>query len=241
MKTACDANRDGSVTTTKNDEATTWEAAVTKVATKWSLKTSSNADNVVALANLATINSSIDSIAGTLDAVSDPVGSLIATLSTKTTAKGTAQTNWDTVNGQHTQATTDLGRGNALLATLTAARTPLDEDVVVKAYLEGIQLDLKTAQEEAKTAANANLDDLSDLVDRAQATVDRAQITMDFYQGLLDSATANKAAADQDVTDHATAIADVAASIAAAEAKLVIAVSECKSLGYEKAQEALKA
>lgn len=160
LKTACDAARDGSITTTKNDEATTWEAAVTKVATKWSLKTSSNAENVVALANLATINASITSIDGTLDAVSDPVGALISTLSSKTSAKDTAQTNWDTVNGQLTQATTDLGRGNTLLATLTAERTPLDGDVVVAAYLEGIQLDEQTAQEEAKTAANANLTDL---------------------------------------------------------------------------------
>jgi len=228
LKTACDTARDGSITTTKNDETTTWEAAVTKVATKWSLKTSSNADNVVALANLATINASIATIDATLDAVSDPVGSLIATLSTKTTAKTTAQTNWDTVNGQHTQAETDLGRGNTLLATLTAARTPLDEDVVVQKYLEGIQLDLQTAQEEAKTAANANLDDLEGLKDLAQATVDRAQITMNFYQGLLDTATDSKDAAAQDVTDNAALIAGIDADIEDAEAELAAAIAECK-------------
>ena len=189
LKTTCDTNRDGAITTTKNTETTTWEAAVTKVATKWSEKTSANAANVVALANLTTINNSITAIAGTLDAASDPVGSLIATLNTKTSAKDTAQTNLDTVDGQLTQATTDLGRGNTLLGTLTAARTPLDETLTVKKYLEQEQLDLLAAQEEAKNTANANLTDLSNLVDLAQATVDRAQTTMDFYQGLLDTAT----------------------------------------------------
>lgn len=133
LKSTCDTNRDGAVTTTKNSETTTWEAAVTKVATKWSLKTSSNADDVVAQANLATINASI----ATIDATLDPsTGSLVTALATKTSAKSTAQTNYDTVDGQLTQATTDLGRGNALLATLTAARAPLDETLSVKKYLE---------------------------------------------------------------------------------------------------------
>lgn len=62
MKTACDADRDGATTTTKNSETTTWEAAVTKYATKWSEKTTADLDNQVKQANLTTINSSITSL-----------------------------------------------------------------------------------------------------------------------------------------------------------------------------------
>lgn len=89
LKTACDAARDGSISSTKDSETVTWEAAVTKVATKWSLKTSSNADDVVAQANLATINAAIAVHTANLVAT-DPYGSLIVTLNTKTAAKDTA-------------------------------------------------------------------------------------------------------------------------------------------------------
>lgn len=93
MKTTCDANRDGSVTTNKNDESTNMSAAVTAVATAWDVKTGKNADNVVALANLATINSSID----TQEALN--VGTLTTNISTATNNETTAQTNYDTVDG----------------------------------------------------------------------------------------------------------------------------------------------
>jgi len=64
--------------------------------------------------------------------------------------------------------------------------------------------------------------------------------TMTFYSGLLDSATANKGDADDAVTAHAAAIAMIDDEIAAKTAALATAVSECKGMGYDKAQEALK-
>lgn len=89
------------------------------------------------------------------------------------------------------------------MASLTAALVPLNDDLVVKTYLEKVQTDELAVQEAAKAVAQANLTDLDGLVTLAQATVDRAQETMDFYQGLLDTATASKAAADAMVSENA--------------------------------------
>jgi len=86
-------------------------------------------------------------------------------------------------------------------------------------------LDLQAVQEEAKAAAQANLEDLENLVTMAQATVDRAQVTMDFYEGL---ATAAKAASDLDagmVADNAAAILKAEEDIEAFEVVLEEAIS----------------
>lgn len=121
------------------------------------------------------------------------------------------------------------------MTSLTAALVPLNDDLVVATYLHKVQTDLLAEHEAAKTVAQANLTDLSNLVDLAQATVDRAQTTMDFYQGLLDTATASKAVADGMVTANAAAIAKNAEDVTAAEAALALAVSNCKGAGYEAA------
>lgn len=54
MKTTCDSNLAGSITSTKGTQLSAWETAVTAVATAWDIKLGKNADNVVALANVAT-------------------------------------------------------------------------------------------------------------------------------------------------------------------------------------------
>lgn len=46
------------------------------------------------------------------------------------------------------------------MGTLTAALTPLTDDVVVKTYLKKVQDDAKAVQDAAKTAADLNLTDL---------------------------------------------------------------------------------
>lgn len=127
--------------------ATAWNGLVTASAGAEDTKSQRSADKTVANANLATINSSITALEATF-AVADgnnPCvvcdGALTTTVNTKTTAKATAQTNYDTVDGQLTQATTDHTRGAALLASLKADLVPLTNDLTVKTYLETVETD----------------------------------------------------------------------------------------------------
>lgn len=115
MKTACDAARDGSISSTKDTQVAAWDPAVTKVATKWNDKTTADVADKAALSNLATINSSISTAEALVvlfqaEVIADPgngiagsaevaAGTLVAAVTAKSTAKDTAQTNWDTVNG----------------------------------------------------------------------------------------------------------------------------------------------
>lgn len=124
--------------------SSTWTGLVTASATAEDNKSQNAAAKTVANANLATINSAITTLE-TSYAVTDGAtpcvvcdGALTTTKNTKTTAKATAQTNYDTVNGQLTQATTDHSRGALLLDTLKENMVPLMNDLTVKTYLETV-------------------------------------------------------------------------------------------------------
>lgn len=144
---AAEALRTGSLTSTLSTPATAWAALVTASAGAEDTKAQANAAKTVHNANLATINASIAALEATY-AVTDGAtpcvvcdGALTTTKNTKTTAKATAQTNYDAVDGQLTQATTDHTRGNAILTALKADLVPLTNDLTVKTYLETVETD----------------------------------------------------------------------------------------------------
>jgi hypothetical protein len=75
----------------------------------------------------------------------------------------------------------------------------------------------------------------------AQETVTRAQKKLTFYKDLMDTAKKSKDAVDGLVTKNATAITTNTAALTANAATKKAAIATCKGIGYEKAQEAMKA
>lgn len=67
-----------------------------------------------------------------------------------------------------------MGRGTDLLTALTNARAPLDDVVTVLTYELSLYETYKAEQEEVKATAQANLDDLQNLVTMATETHERA-------------------------------------------------------------------
>lgn len=128
-----------------------------------------------------------------------------------------------------------------MLATLTAALTPLTTQATVELYLKQQEEAKKAVQEAAKTTASANLTDLATLVTMAQETVTRVDATKAFYDGLVATATASKATADGLVTKNAADIAAATKKVTDGEAAVTKAVADCKVAGYTLAQEAWKA
>lgn len=86
LKTACDSARDA---INKSTEQAAWEAKVTAAATAQKDKTVANARNVVALANVATIDAAIAASVALLKDVA-PKGALMTAVDTTTAAESTA-------------------------------------------------------------------------------------------------------------------------------------------------------
>jgi hypothetical protein len=177
MKTAADAIVDGtsgSIESTKTTQATAWTTTSNELAAAWDVKVGAAATKTVAQGNWTTNDSAITTAGG-------EVTTATAGVTTATAAETTAQTNFNTVDGQVTQANADLGRATDYLAELNTPMGPLNDDVVVALYWKKYEDDFVTAQEEAKAAANANLADLLLLKTEHQEIVDRATETLTFY------------------------------------------------------------
>lgn len=104
-----------------------------------------------------------------------------------------------------------------------------------------IETDKKDVQSAAKVTADLNLNDFATLRSMAQETVTRAQKKLTFYKDLMDTAKKSKDAVDGLVTKNANAITTNDKALTDNAASIKAAIATCKGIGYEKAQEAMKA
>jgi hypothetical protein len=139
----------------------------------------------------------------------------------------------------------DKGKLPAVLAGLNASKAEiatLNDDVVVKTYLKGLETAKLLAARTAEAVySSGESGDWSALEESSAAALATADAALAELQAELAPFADAKADAEADVVANTEAIAARQADVVAAEAALAMAISVCKGNGYDRAQEALRA